>query len=170
MSKWNVMEFSSIYNVRKMTETDLSKICKLMEGNEQYYQYCGKSYSMEDVRNDLYITPPGKTQKDKYYVGFFDGEILTAVMDLIDGYPQDTIAYIGFFMMNKASQGCGKGTEIIQGICEFLKRAGMQKVRLGIDKENPQSNHFWKKNGFHSIYEVEQDAGTIVVAERMLEM
>ncbi len=170
MSKWNVMEFSSIYNVRKMSESDLSQICRLMGENEQYYQYCGKSYSMEDVKNDLYTTPPGKTREDKYYVGFFDGEILTAVMDLIDGYPQDTIAFIGFFMMNKAYQGCGKGTEIIREICEFLKQKGMQKVRLGIDKENPQSNHFWKKNGFHSIYEVEQDAGTIVVAERMLEM
>ena len=41
-------------------------------------------------------------------------------------------------------------------------------VRLGIDKGNPQSNHFWNKNGFLVIKEVDQDGGTILVAEKTL--
>ena len=168
MGRFDAVNISSIYYVRKMTEKDLSLICELMGRNELYFQFCGRPYSREEVRNDLYLTPPGKNLDDKYYVGFFDGETLIAVMDLIDGYPEKEIAYIGFFMMNKAYQGCGKGSEIISEVCESLKAADMQKVRLGIDKENPQSNHFWKKNGFRTIYEVEQEAGIIVVAERLL--
>lgn len=163
-----MVNFSSVYNVRKMTESDLSLIWRLMEENEQYYKYCGRNYSIEEVRNDLYITPPGKDLDDKYYVGFFAGETLIAIMDLIDGYPEKEIAYIGFFMMNKSCQGCGKGSEIISEVCKFLKAADMQKIRLGIDKENPQSSYFWKKNGFCAIYEAAQEAGVIVVAERML--
>ena len=44
----------------------------------------------------------------------------------------------------------------------------MKRFLLGIDKENPQSNHFWAKNGFSVIREVEQDEGTILVAEKCL--
>ena len=39
---------------------------------------------------------------------------------------------------------------------------------LGIDKNNPQSNHFWRKNGFEVIREVVQEEGTILVAEKEL--
>ena len=40
--------------------------------------------------------------------------------------------------------------------------------RLGIDKDNPQSNRFWKKNGFEVIREVKQENGTVLVAEKNL--
>ena len=38
--------------------------------------------------------------EDKYYLGFFAGDELVAVMDLILNYPKADIAFIGFFMMN----------------------------------------------------------------------
>jgi hypothetical protein len=44
----------------------------------------------------------------------------------------------------------------------------MAKIRLGIDKENPQSNYFWQKNAFEIIREVQQEDGVILVAERIL--
>lgn len=41
-------------------------------------------------------------------------------------------------------------------------------VRLGIDKENPQSNHFWRKNGFTVLREAAQECGIVLLAERRL--
>ena len=67
--------------------------------------------------------PPGKCAADKHYLGFFDRETLVAVLDLIERYPQDDTAYIGFFMTKK-------------------------EVRLAVDRGNPQSKAFWEKNGF----------------------
>lgn len=32
-----------------------------------------------------------------------------------------------------------------------LKQLDFKKVRIGVDKENPQSNYFLKKNGFYII-------------------
>lgn len=40
--------------------------------------------------------PPQKQEADKFYVGFFDGEKLAAVLDLIVSYPDDSAAFIGF--------------------------------------------------------------------------
>ena len=168
MSKWNVMEFSSIYNVRKMTESDLSQICRLMEENEQYYQYCGKSYSMEDVKNDLYITPPRKTLEDKYYVGYFDEEgILVAVMDFIDKYPDERTAFIGFFMVNADFQGRGIGSFLISELFQYLKSLEYERIRLGYVEGNEQSRNFWLKNGFQDTgLRNQADTYTVVVMNK----
>lgn len=77
-------------------------------------------------------------------------------------------AFIGFFMMNKSLQGRGVGTALVSEVLAYLTALGFAAVRLGIDKENPQSNHFWRKNGFTVLKEVPQARGVILLAERRL--
>ena len=89
-------------------------------------------------------------------------------MDLIDGYPDSDTAFIGFFMMNRQLQGRRIGTHIIQELCLYLKETGLRRVLLAIDKDNPQSNAFWAKNGFSVIREIKQEAGAILLAEKRL--
>ena len=105
---------------------------------------------------------------DKYYFGFFDDRELIAIMDLIDGYPKAEIAYIGFFMMNPQYQGKQIGTAIIDEVIDYLLSTGKTSVRLAIDKGNPQSTHFWKKNGFDVLSEADVNGWTKLVAERKL--
>ncbi|MBR3076309.1 MAG: GNAT family N-acetyltransferase [Oscillospiraceae bacterium] len=163
-----LQKFSERYQVRRMQDADAEEILALCMQNTQYYQYCGKQPSRELILNDLHITPPGIGPSDKYYTGFYSEAGLAAVLDLIDGYPDQNACWIGFFMMNKRLQGRQLGTEIIQHLCGYLREAGYTMLRLGIDKDNPQSTHFWKKNGFRVVREVKQDEGTILVAEKAL--
>lgn len=163
-----LQKFSERYQVRRMQDADAEEILALCMQNTQYYQYCGKQPSRELILNDLHITPPGIGPSDKYYTGFYSETGLAAVLDLIDGYPDQNACWIGFFMMNKRLQGRQLGTEIIQHLCGYLREAGYTMLRLGIDKDNPQSTHFWKKNGFRVVREVKQDEGTILVAEKAL--
>ena len=165
---FDISRLSSRYAVRLLRDSDADSILDLCLQNTQYYQYCGKQPSKELVLNDLHITPPGIERSSKYYVGFYDNTVLVAIMDLINGYPSGDSGYIGFFMMNKQLQGNQIGTGIIQEVCQYLKEAGITTVLLGIDKGNPQSNHFWKKNGFLVVKEVEQDEGTVLVAKKAL--
>ena len=67
----------------------------------------------EGVREDMEALPPGKTYEDKYFLGYYDGKRLIAIMDLIDGYPDDSTLYIGLSMTNMTIQGKGIGTSII---------------------------------------------------------
>lgn len=117
---------------------------------------------------DLEITPPGIPIEQKYYIGFFENGEWIAIMDLEDGYPNRDYAYIGFFMMNRDLQGKGIGSGIISGVFDYLSDLGFHKCQLGIDKNNPQSNHFWRKNGFKVIREVKTNEGDILVAEKKL--
>ena len=168
MKRIEIRKLSEKYDVRKLNFDDVKMIYTFCKRNTQYYEYCGKELSIELIERDLRITPPGILLDQKYYVGFLEKGKLVAVLDLEDGYPDEDYAYIGFFMINHEMQGNGIGTHIITEVFKHLKELGFQKCMLGIDKDNPQSNHFWRKNGFEVIREVIQEEGTILVAERQL--
>ena len=165
---FDIAKLSSRYAVRLMNDSDADDILDFCRQNTQYYQYCGKQPSKELILNDLHLTPPGIDMSSKYYVGFYDNHVLVAIMDLISGYPRGDSGFIGFFMMNKQLQGAQIGSGIIREVCQYLKKIGITTVRLGVVKEIQQSNHFWKKNGFLVIKEVEQDEGAILVMEKTL--
>ena len=50
----------------------------------------------------------------------------------------------------------------------YLRTIGKKAIRLAIDKGNPQSTHFWQKNGFEIIAEVDVDGWPKLVAEKVL--
>ena len=164
----DISMLSNLYSVRRLDDSDADDILEFCRKNPLYYQYCGAGTSKEQVLNDMHITPPGVDIADKYYVGFFNGEKMAAVLDLIDGYPESDIGYIGFFMMNADLQGKQIGSGIIQNICACLKQIGKTAIRLAIARDNPQASHFWKKNGFIVIREVDREGWAVLVAEKKL--
>ena len=52
---------------------------------------------------------------------------------------------------------------IVRDVCTYLRELGYKKVRIGVDKENPQSNSFWCKNGFRIISEKEYNVMELVL-------
>ena len=164
----DISKISGLYDIRRLDDSDAESILSFCQKNTQFYEYCKAEPTREQVLNDLHITPPDIDLSDKYYIGFYRNKTLIAVMDLIDGYPEPEIAFIGFFMMNKDLQGQGIGTAIIQETASYLKITGKTAIRLAIDKGNPQSTHFWNKNGFIVIKEVDRNGWTVLVAEKKL--
>ena len=163
-----ISKISGFYDIRRLDDSDAESILSFCQKNTQFYEYCKAEPTREQVLNDLHITPPDIDLSDKYYIGFYRNKTLIAVMDLIDGYPEPEITFIGFFMMNKDLQGQGIGTAIIQETASYLKITGKTAIRLAIDKGNPQSTHFWNKNGFIVIKEVDRNGWTALVAEKKL--
>ena len=104
------LDFSQKYAVRPLTAGDVDKILALCAENEQFYRYHPPLATRESVLEDMTALPPGKCAADKHYLGFFDRETLVTVLDLIERYPKNDTAYIGFFMTKKERQGRGLGT------------------------------------------------------------
>jgi RimJ/RimL family protein N-acetyltransferase len=164
----DISKLSKRYSVRILEESDVETLARICKQNTVFYEYTEARPTKENILNDMKATPPGITMDDKYYFGFFDDRELIAIMDLIDGYPKAEIAYIGFFMMNPQYQGKQTGTAIIAEVIDCLQSTGKTSVRLAIDKGNPQSTHFWKKNGFEIISEADVNGWTKLVAEKSL--
>ena len=163
--------FSDKYKVCRLTSKNIEEVYDLLSKNVLYYEYCPPFVTRQAIQEDMKILPPGKVIEDKYYIGFYQDGRLIAVMDLIDGYPEKQIVYIGFFMTDISVQGRGKGSEIIDYLCGYLSRLGYESVRLAWVKGNPQSEHFWLKNGFAPLMETTSNAADeVILAERMLLM
>lgn len=143
----DVQKLSSKYQVRHLTPKDVDAVLALCSGNPQFYRYHPPVATQSSVLEDMQALPPGVAQKDKYYIGFYSGGSLLAIMDLIAGYPKPETAYIGLFMMNAEYQGKGAGSALIRECKSVLKAEGFTTLRLAIDEGNPQSRAFWEKNG-----------------------
>lgn len=140
--------FSAGCRVRFLTEADASAAYRLCRSNPLYYRWYPPLVTEESIREDMRALPPGKAAEDKYYVGYFDGERLIAVLDLIDGYPDPETAWIGLLITDAAVQNAGVGSGIVGELCRYLSEQGFSRVRLCWAEENPQAAHFWHKNGF----------------------
>jgi len=165
----NIQFLSNRYTIRDLLPQDAEMVCEVLKKNTIFYEYHPPMVTVESILEDMEALPPNKEYEDKHYIGFFRNDILVTVMDLIEHYPKPGTALLGFFAMNSTLQGQGIGTDIISDSVAYLTQEGFTKVRLGIDKGNPQSKAFWLKNGFaFTGEEYESDGSTILVMEREL--
>ena len=165
----NIQFLSNRYNIRDLLPQDAEMVCEVLKKNTTFYKYHPPMVTIESILEDMEALPPNKEYEDKHYIGFFGEGALVAVMDLIEHYPNQETALLGFFAMNSDLQGQGIGTQIISDSVAYLAQVGFKKVRLGIDKGNPQSKAFWLKNGFgFTGEEYESDGSVILVMERKL--
>ncbi len=159
----------ALYPARRLSARDADAVLKLYEGNPQYFAAMHSPATRESVLDDLTALPPGKTAEDKSFLGFYDGDALVAVMDWIAGYPDGRTAFIGLFMVDAAYQGKGVGSTIVRDCLDWFARLGFERARLGYVETNPQSEAFWKKNGFVPTGERSGRGGyAVVVAQRAL--
>ena len=165
----NIQFLSNRYTIRDLLPQDAEMVCEVLKKNTTFYKYHPPMVTIESILEDMEALPPNKEYEDKHYIGFFGEGALVAVMDLIERYPIQEPALLGFFAMNANLQGQGIGTQIISDSIAYLSQEGFKKVRLGIDKGNPQSKAFWLKNGFgFTGEEYESDGSAISVMERPL--
>ena len=115
-----IQEITNKFNVKRISEENVEEILALCEKNELFYQYHPPVATRESILDDLNALPPNKEMKDKYYLGFYMEDSLAAVMDLIVDFPEEKVAYIGFFMVEMELQGQGIGTKVISDCMDYL--------------------------------------------------
>lgn len=158
------------YHVRELHPSDVPEILRVAEGNPLYYEYMGIQPTQENIAETFTALPPRKTLADKHFFGWFDGERLVAVMDLIMRHPQERMAFIGWFMVDASRQGCDLGRELVAGVLRMLSTAGVAEVRLGRIEGNQQSERFWQVCGFQNT-ELGYDADSyhVIVMKKCIE-
>jgi len=165
----DVQNFSNKYTVRRLVTSDTEPILRLNLSNPTYYKYCPPEITRPVIRHDMIVVPPHKSKDDKYYVGFFDGDKLIAMMDLIMKYPDDITAWIGLFMVDADYQGKGIGSGIFQDVMNALKNDGIKQIELTYAKGNEQGRNFLLKHDFFEVGdEVEEPEYTAVIMGRLI--
>ena len=164
-----VQQLSRRYTVRRLTSADAKAVLALAAQNEIFYRYHPPLPTVQSITADMTALPPGTTMQDKYFVGFFADGRLVAVMDLILHYPQPGTAFVGWLITDTAGQGRGRGSALMQECEAALAAQGCRKMRLAVDKGNPQSAAFWRKNGYaFTGQEIPNEHGAYLPMEKPL--
>ena len=139
-----IADLSGEFAVRELSGPDVPEMLRVARSNPLFYQYMRPDPDENNLAADLQALPPRRTLADKHFFGWFEGEQLVAMMDLIWRHPQDDMAFIGWFIVDGADQGRGLGRRLIADVLAMLESQGVREVRLGRIEGNPQSEHFWR--------------------------
>ena len=159
----NIQALATDYDVHRISEEDISDVYRLCKANTKYYEYMRTVPTVESLTDVISNLPDGKDdENDKFFVGFYEGDRLIAIMDLITGYPENDDAFIGWFMVDAELQGQGIGSRIFADVRAAMKAQGYDYLSLCCVKDNSDSLEFWKAQGFRPDGE-ETDNGEYTV-------
>ncbi|MBQ6569499.1 MAG: GNAT family N-acetyltransferase [Clostridia bacterium] len=145
----DIQSLSTGFDVRRISEEDISDVYKLCKSNSKYYRQLGIALpTAESLTEIISRLPEGVGEKDKFFVGFYEGSELVAVMDLICGYPENDDAFIGWFMVDAARQNQGIGTQVFADVRAAMKGQKYDYLSLGVVKDNETAIKFWTAQGF----------------------
>lgn len=146
--RFPIDQLTAQFEARELSDDDVQEMLRLAKENPLYYEYMGMLPDAGSIADALKALPPRRTQADKHFFGWFDGDRLVAMMDLILRHPGNEMAFIGWFMVDAALQGRGLGRRLVGDVLRQLSVMGVTEVRLGRISGNPQSERFWKACGF----------------------
>ena len=149
----NVEALSSDYDVRRITEADISDVYGLCRSNRRYYRSINRKPSRQQLTEVISELPEETNASQKFFVGFYDEDELIAILDLITGYPEKDDAFIGWFMVNAANQRQGVGSQIFADVRAAMKAQGFDRLTLECPAASEEAEAFWKKQGFKSAPE-----------------
>lgn len=121
----------------------------ILDSAEYYYMKVEGVPKMEDNAKAIFESlPPNCTYDDKFvfFIELNNGRI--GLADLVFGYPEKEIAFIGLLLLDQKFHGQGLGRRSYQLIEEFTKSRGAKFIQLGVNDTNEVGMRFWPKLGF----------------------
>ena len=138
------------------TEEDIREAFGVYESNREYFEIVShKEPGIGDVRRDMVDRPEGLEAERKFYGLFLlDGEVV-GLEDILAGFPERDVLYIGLFMIRGERHREGLGRELIGFLERKAREQGYGRIRLGVVEENRKGLAFWESMGFVRLKRVE---------------
>lgn len=137
------------YLVRILNESEISKLQKLFEESNDYFQIIlNRDTLPSDAEFHFRHVPRGNTMEDKFIYGVFKTHELVGVMDLIRNYPDMDTWFLGLLILTPKERGSGLGKMTFEKVAEILRNNGVKKIRISVANQNTKAFNFWTKLGF----------------------
>ncbi|MCI3132990.1 GNAT family N-acetyltransferase [Phenylobacterium aquaticum] len=101
---------------------------------------------------DLLVdAPEDHPLRDKFVIGVWTDQGLTATIDLLRHFPQEHVWYVGLLLVAPESRGQGLGRRIVEALIDWVRRQGGRALRLVVQEQNPRAMAFWRAHDFQPI-------------------
>lgn len=140
---------NALPGLRPLAENDFPALLALYKSNPFYLSISQEGPpTLENCQEDAAALPPGRGKEHKLFLGLFQESGLAAVLDLVEGYPEEGTLYLGLLELAGPLQGKGLGTHIFSALSQEAGAAGFQCIRLACLEENLPGLAFWAGMGF----------------------
>ena len=139
---------SDKYRVAPLGKQDVEALYRLSLTQPEYWRTLNETPDRRKLAHSLTAVPPGADAGNKFYLGFWQGHKLIAVLELVFGYPEADCVLIGLLMADGHSQRQGLGTDIVRRLEKQLAGLGYKTLVLSYAEGNRIACSFWLKNGF----------------------
>ena len=95
--------------------------------------------------------PPGHPISGKMVIGVEVAKDLVGVLDLLVGYPEPDIWYLGLLMLAPEARGGGLGAAVFAALRDWIAARGGRAIRLVTQDQNPRALVFWTRMEFREI-------------------
>ena len=80
---------SDVYHVADAGDCDFDALYALYRSNTCYFEYFSFEPARDELEKDMTMLPDGCTREQKHFVAYCDGDRPIAILDLIEGYPDE---------------------------------------------------------------------------------
>ncbi len=140
------------YRIEIISEKNIDDVLALFQTNVYFFSRTQEhSVTRTECISDITDLPSGMDIKSKTYIALYQEGKCIAIIDLIEGYPNDKTIFLGLFILDASTQGRGVGKNILNDIMEVSKKMGFEKMELGCHETNEKGFEFWSKMRFHEV-------------------
>ena len=140
---------------RLLTADDVSAISLVMEDDAGFSRRInGRPFVSADLDDFFEAVPPSISLNQKYSVGIFASGRLVGLADVLDGYPQKGVAYIGLLQIKASEHGKGYARLLHHELRRMVP--GRERWRLSVVDTNEQAVPFWRALGYELTGETKE--------------
>ena len=137
----------------RIWEGNLQAVIRVLESNRDgYYTYIQEEWPTEEnLREDITALPPGRSLSHKTFALLCREGVPAAVVDYIEGYPDEGTGYVGLFLLDCSLHRQGVGTQLFSALERATVQTGKFRLELGCYETNGPGLSFWRKQGFTEL-------------------
>lgn len=150
---------------------DVSQLQSVLEAAPGYFQRLqGAPASPEQASSELKAVPEGFCRQGKWFYLILVRGTPIGCLDLLNGYPQESVAYIGLLLLVESHQGYGIGRRATDFATTVAREWGCSVLRLGVLEDDSRALSFWLGQGFVKLYtkRSNQSSDRVLVLERAI--
>jgi RimJ/RimL family protein N-acetyltransferase len=131
---------------RPLESRDVAPMQSLFDEDPEYFLGMNaREIPVEEIRAAL---PPGRSRDDKFLYAFERDGRLAGMIDLIRGYPEPHIWFLGFLFIAKEFRGRGIGRCALHALYDHVRAHGGTVLRLGVVEKNDRARWLYATEGF----------------------
>lgn len=140
------------YEFQEGSWENLDEIYSIKQENEDFFAKIQKhKVTREESAGDLTACPKGLAVERKHLYVIYEKGKSIAVLDYLEGYPEEETVYIGLLIVRKSLHGKGVGRKINDAFMRSAQKCGFGKIKLGCYAANEKGYRFWRRNRYSAV-------------------